>query len=497
MKRFLLPLVGLFLVLGVVASAASAMHSDPGVSPELQGCVPGRTCPPTATPPPPSPPPLPDTDGDGLIDLKDSCPTVPGPASNLGCPLPDTSPQTEDRDGDGVPDMNDRCPDAGGPASNSGCPVDQPAPQPSPVPTIELPTLPPSGDCVLATRDPQRINVRAKPSLKAEIVATLDPQSLYPVLATLHTSDGDWDQIADGWVAHWVIRQGGACATLPAVQLVESQPGPPTILLNSDSFDFALSDPNLSDPPEPDDCASPWGANWTNRSNGQSIHIGFCDGSVRPTACDGSVHPASCDGSVRPNACDGSVHPASCDGSVRPNACDGSVHPTSCDGSVHPTACDGSVAPAPTQWCVEQSANGFFIDSFLSDPPEPDKPAMGIQWYAGIGSDESDFPGETAIIALLQPFGGSAPLILIWHSPGDTAGIIIHWSLSDPPEPDKPGFTIHWQPNGTGAGANELSFDGTAGAGETPNRAGRGLDIAAIDGQIVGAGQVVIEFVVQ
>ena len=363
-----------------------------------------------------------------------------------------------------------------------------------------LPTLPSSGDCLLATRGAQRVNVRANTSLNAAIVKNLDPLTLYPVLATLHNSAGDWDKIADGWVANWVVRKGGACASLPAVQFVESQPGPPTILLNTDSFDFALTDPNLSDPPEPD-CASPWGADWTSRSGAQSIHIGFCDGSVHPASCDGSVHPAACDGSVRPNSCDGSVHPASCDGSVRPNSCDGSVHPTSCDGSVHPTACDGSVEPAPTQWCVNQNADSFFIGGLLSDPHEPDRPGLAIQWYAGIGSDQSDFPGESAIIARLQSTDGSTPLMLIWHTPpGAAQGLKLNWSLQAPPDPDKqaimitwslnepsalnqqgvlitflpavqsnpgppdaPEFTINWLPKGDGSGANELSFDDTAG----------------------------------
>ena len=294
MKRFLLILFGMFLGLAVVASATNAATLQPSGAPDYQRSCPTRSCP-TATPPPPPP----DTDGDGLVDRKDSCPTVPGPASNLGCPLPDTSAQTGDRDGDGVPDVNDQCPDAGGPALNSGCPVDQPAPQqPSPVPTIALPALPTSGECVLATRNAERVNLRATASLSAKIVGSLDPQSLYPVLATLGNAAGVWDKIAQGWVANWVVRKGGSCASLPAVQLVEAQPGPPNILLNSDGFDFKLSDDPQSDPPEPD-CASPWGADWTSRG-GQSIHIGFCDGSVRPTACDGSVHPASCDGSVRP-----------------------------------------------------------------------------------------------------------------------------------------------------------------------------------------------------
>ncbi len=59
---------------------------------------------------------LKDTDGDGVPDIDDLCPEVPGPASNHGCPV------MTDRDADGVPDDIDRCPDVPGPKENFGCP---------------------------------------------------------------------------------------------------------------------------------------------------------------------------------------------------------------------------------------------------------------------------------------------------------------------------------------------------------------------------------------
>ena len=55
-----------------------------------------------------------DTDGDGVPDAGDACPTVAGPASNNGCP------PVSDRDGDGTADAQDRCPDASG--TSNGCP---------------------------------------------------------------------------------------------------------------------------------------------------------------------------------------------------------------------------------------------------------------------------------------------------------------------------------------------------------------------------------------
>ena len=63
------------------------------------------TC--TSTPPPPA-----DTDGDGVPDASDNCPTVAGPTSNGGCPVPPPPPPA-DSDGDGVPDASDNCPTCG------------------------------------------------------------------------------------------------------------------------------------------------------------------------------------------------------------------------------------------------------------------------------------------------------------------------------------------------------------------------------------------------
>jgi outer membrane protein OmpA-like peptidoglycan-associated protein len=59
--------------------------------------------------------PIPDTDGDGLNDEEDKCPTVPGLARYQGCPIPDT-------DGDGINDEEDRCPDVPGVPEMKGCP---------------------------------------------------------------------------------------------------------------------------------------------------------------------------------------------------------------------------------------------------------------------------------------------------------------------------------------------------------------------------------------
>lgn len=55
----------------------------------------------------------PDKDGDGIADKMDKCPNAMGTALTEGCP---------DKDGDGVADKDDKCPDAKGTIATMGCP---------------------------------------------------------------------------------------------------------------------------------------------------------------------------------------------------------------------------------------------------------------------------------------------------------------------------------------------------------------------------------------
>jgi len=75
----------------------------------------GKKKEPKIIPPPPPPPPA-DTDGDGIIDSLDKCPTQKGLAKYDGCPVPDT-------DKDGINDEEDKCPTVPGLARYQGCPV--------------------------------------------------------------------------------------------------------------------------------------------------------------------------------------------------------------------------------------------------------------------------------------------------------------------------------------------------------------------------------------
>lgn len=57
----------------------------------------------------------PDNDGDGVVDGEDGCPLEKGPAARRGCP-------EKDSDGDGITDEFDKCPDKAGPKDYDGCP---------------------------------------------------------------------------------------------------------------------------------------------------------------------------------------------------------------------------------------------------------------------------------------------------------------------------------------------------------------------------------------
>ncbi|MFK7899375.1 MAG: OmpA family protein [Cyclobacteriaceae bacterium] len=62
-----------------------------------------------------------DTDGDGIADAEDKCPTVAGVASEGGCPVVKKKNQI-DTDGDGVFDILDACPSVKGSILLKGCP---------------------------------------------------------------------------------------------------------------------------------------------------------------------------------------------------------------------------------------------------------------------------------------------------------------------------------------------------------------------------------------
>lgn len=128
-----------------------------------------------------------------------------------------TPPVQVDSDGDGVPDSADTCPQVAGVTQNAGCPL-----PPSPTP-IMLPDLPTTGACMIATLEANAVNIRQTPSTDAPIVGQIDPLQIYPVIG--RNADSSWWQIAQGWLAGFVTRRGGDCASVPQTDVVVQPPG--------------------------------------------------------------------------------------------------------------------------------------------------------------------------------------------------------------------------------------------------------------------------------
>lgn len=116
--------------------------------------------------------PGPDTDGDGVADSADGCPSVVGHTAN-GCPPSDT---TSDGDGDGVKGAADACPSTAAPGTPDGCPAPAPTATPAPgsgggsgvVPQAQGPEGSP------APAAPPTVSLLAKPKstvTKAKLVA--------------------------------------------------------------------------------------------------------------------------------------------------------------------------------------------------------------------------------------------------------------------------------------------------------------------------------------
>ncbi|MGZ3457205.1 MAG: OmpA family protein, partial [Archangium sp.] len=115
-----------------------------------------------------------DSDGDGVPDGQDLCPFMAGPKGYDGCP---------DTDGDEVPDNVDKCPDQSGTPEADGCPIDNP-----PLVVVESDRIRIKGNILFETGS---ANIQ-KQSLKlldeVAIVLERNPE-LGPVLIEGHTDN--------------------------------------------------------------------------------------------------------------------------------------------------------------------------------------------------------------------------------------------------------------------------------------------------------------------
>lgn len=173
-----------------------------------------------------------DTDGDGIPDSQDRCPTVPGPTVFMGCP---------DGDGDGIPDIDDLCPSEAGAIENRGCPVviEQPPAEQPPVeqPPVEQPQTTVNGvrpvvggACQLATYLTTPVNIRESADSDAPILGTLNPAVLYDVYGMMMVEGNAWYLVDGGWVNGIAVVLGGDCGGLVRVSylpdLIQLEPAP-------------------------------------------------------------------------------------------------------------------------------------------------------------------------------------------------------------------------------------------------------------------------------
>jgi hypothetical protein len=184
-----------------------------------------------------------DGDGDGFPDGQDSCPTLPGPNTNTGCPDTDNDGIIDpndscpeqfgliqyggcpDSDNDGTSDNIDACPTEGGPDFNRGCPVDQPQPPPETVePTPQINTLRPVpfGACNVTTLYTSVVNLRLFPDPDAPIVGTIDWYSMYAIYGVVLIDGQPWYKLDGGWVSGSVVIAGGNCGNLVRLEYIPS-----------------------------------------------------------------------------------------------------------------------------------------------------------------------------------------------------------------------------------------------------------------------------------
>jgi OmpA-OmpF porin, OOP family len=116
----------------------------------------------------------PDTDGDGIVDSKDACPKVPGSKKFDGC---------VDTDGDGIADNKDKCPTEAGLESFDGCPdgdADGVADNEDVCPKI--PGLKENKGCPAVDKAEQKVLEEAIKGIKFESGKDIITKASYPIL---------------------------------------------------------------------------------------------------------------------------------------------------------------------------------------------------------------------------------------------------------------------------------------------------------------------------
>ncbi len=157
----------------------------------------------------------PDTDGDGIEDAKDKCPTKPGTAKYEGCPVPDT-------DGDGLNDDYDKCPTVPGTIANNGCPEDKKAETQKKVDVAAKAVLFETGSAILKKSSNAALDAVSK-ELKDDANLNLDVEG--------HTDNTGSEkanialsQARANAVKNYIVKKGIAASRITATGMGSSQP---------------------------------------------------------------------------------------------------------------------------------------------------------------------------------------------------------------------------------------------------------------------------------
>jgi outer membrane protein OmpA-like peptidoglycan-associated protein len=153
-----------------------------------------------------------DTDGDGIVDKEDKCPTVKGVRANNGCPL--------DTDHDGIIDAEDKCPTVAGVKENQGCPADS------------------DGDGIIDTEDrcPTVAGVKANQGCPADTDGdgVIDSEDACPTVAGVRANKGcPADADGDG-----VIDAEDLMPNVAGLVALQGVPENLVIYFDTDKFDL-------------------------------------------------------------------------------------------------------------------------------------------------------------------------------------------------------------------------------------------------------------------
>lgn len=160
-----------------------------------------------------------DTDGDGIVDKEDKCPTVKGVRSNNGCPL--------DTDGDGIIDAEDKCPTVAGVKENQGCPADT------------------DGDGIIDTEDrcPTVAGVKANQGCPADTDGdgVIDSEDACPTVAGVRANKGcPADADGDG-----VIDAEDLMPNVAGLVALQGVPENVIIYFDTDKFDLTAESTSI------------------------------------------------------------------------------------------------------------------------------------------------------------------------------------------------------------------------------------------------------------